>query len=525
MTGRFILAALVVVASGSIGSLAQSARELQLVNDAAAALGGKERLLAVRTLTIEGYGSNPNIGQAMTPEADPLLWMLPDYKRSIDLENGRMELSFTRRPAFPAVFDSARQAQRLDGDVAYNPAAPGGRGGGAAGGAGGGGRAGDGGAPAAPARLGAQVARDRLIDMLQHPLTIVRAALNPAARVTNFRQSGAQQSVDITTAQGDTLTLTVDALKRPVSVRTAVYHANLGDTERVTTFGAYENLDGVRLPKRIITRLDRWVEFDIGVMKHTLDADLSALAAPEATRTAAPPAAAAPNAAPTLNVTEVSKSIWFVTGAGNPSVIVEFADHVAIVEVANEARVYALIAKAKELAPAKPVTQAIVTHHHFDHTGGLRAAVAEGLTIITHRVNESWFREAVTRKHTMVADALAKSPKPLKIVAFDDSYTIKDASMEMTLYHLVNSTHGDGILSVHFPRERVYAEVDVWNPGAQIQPHVRSLLDDITRRGLQIDRILPMHGNAVQPYAEFVKIAQEWSGRRTTATTYVPPAP
>jgi len=112
-----------------------------------------------------------------------------------------------------------------------------------------------------------------------------------------------------------------------------------------------------------------------------------------------------------------------------------------------------------------------------------------------------------------------------KIVAFDDSYTIKDASMEMTLYHLVNSTHGDGILSVHFPRERVYAEVDVWNPGAQIQPHVRSLLDDITRRGLQIDRILPMHGNAVQPYAEFVKIAQEWSGRRTTATTYVPPAP
>ena len=61
---------------------------LRLVEDAVAALGGRDRLLAVRTLIIEGYGSNPNIGQAMTPEADPLLWMLPDYRRSIDLEHG-----------------------------------------------------------------------------------------------------------------------------------------------------------------------------------------------------------------------------------------------------------------------------------------------------------------------------------------------------------------------------------------------------------------------------------------------------
>jgi glyoxylase-like metal-dependent hydrolase (beta-lactamase superfamily II) len=63
--------------------------------------------------------------------------------------------------------------------------------------------------------------------------------------------------------------------------------------------------------------------------------------------------------------------------------VVEFADHVAIVEVpAGEARTLAVIAKAKELVPGKPVTQAIVAHHHVDHTGGLRTAVAEGLTIV-----------------------------------------------------------------------------------------------------------------------------------------------
>ena len=47
--------------------------------------------------------------------------------------------------------------------------------------------------------------------------------------------------------------------------------------------------------------------------------------------------------------------------------------------------------------PGKPVTQAVVTHHHFDHTAGLRAAVAEGLAVVTHRVNEAWIRSMLHR--------------------------------------------------------------------------------------------------------------------------------
>lgn len=497
LTIRLLLAIVLTLCAADVPAqgLAQ-----QIVADAAEALGGRDRVLGVKSLSVEGFGSNPNLGQQMRPESELLLWMVPDFLRTIDFEHERMLLSFTRRPAFPAVFDNQRTRQGLDGDVAYNvPLGFGGRGG----------------APVpapAPVRVSDAVARERRIEMLHHPLSAVRAALTATSTLSNPARTASTRSVDVTTARGDTVTLTTDDRGRPVSVSSSHYHANLGDVIRRTTFSGYEDAGGIRLPKRIVSTIDRWTEWDLGITRNTLDGDIGELAESSAARNAPVPPVNPPQ---NVVVTEVSRGIWFLGGAGVPSMVVEFADHVALVEVpGSEARTLAVIAKARELVPAKPLTQAVVTHHHFDHTAGLRAAVAEGLTIVTHRLNEAWFREVVRRRHSIVPDALSRSPKPLKIIAVDDALTMSDQAMEMRLYHLVASTHGDAMLTVYFPRERVYAEADVWNPGAQIQPHVRSLHADITRRGLAIDRVVPLHGATVQPYGEFLKIVQQWTGVR-----------
>jgi len=72
-----------------------------------------------------------------------------------------------------------------------------------------------------------------------------------------------------------------------------------------------------------------------------------------------------------------------------------------------------VIERARELQPDKPLQYVVNTHHHFDHSGGIRAAVSEGLTVITHQVNGSFLEDMVARAHTIEQDALARNPRPL----------------------------------------------------------------------------------------------------------------
>src|SRR6202043_2381073 len=135
--------------------------------------------------------------------------------------------------------------------------------------------------------------------------------------------------------------------------------------------------------------------------------------------------------------------------------VVEVGGHLTLFEVpVNEARSKAVIDKARTLSQ-KPLTHVIVSHHHFDHSGGLRTAVAEGLTIITYRGNEAFFKDLVARKHTIAPDALARNPRPLELELVDDELTLKDRSMEVRLYHLLDNPREGTNLFAYVPRDRI----------------------------------------------------------------------
>jgi hypothetical protein len=454
---------------------AQTPPERQVVEDAADALGGAERILAVRTIVMEGAGMNGAMGGSVTPDDPPNTFAVTEYRRTLDLQNGRLRLQQVRTAQFPfALATVNRFDQRLDGDVAYNLAA-------------------------APQRLADAVAQQRQRELLEHPIAVVRAALSEGSTVSNMREEDGLTHVDIRTAGGSAVTLAIDpATRLPHHVSRREYMPDWGDVEVETTFGEYESLSGLQVPRRFTTRTDRFTTADITLTRTHLDADAGDLAAPAAVRSAAPPVPPAVN----VTVEPVGRGIWWLAGGSHHSVVFEFDDHLTIFEVPlNDARAQAVMARAKTLVAGKPLTHAIVSHHHLDHAGGFRAAVAEGLTIITQRGNERFLRDIAARRHTLQQDALARAPRDPMFQLVDDALVLKDGTNEVHLFKANGNIHTGLLLYAWVPRDRTLVQADFYDVNWLQHPWGDNFIENVKARGLAPARHVPIHGR-IQTHQE-----------------------
>jgi hypothetical protein len=484
---RTSLAALALVTLSLTQACSSLAPEQQVVADAAEALGGKAAVEGLKTLRIEGGGTGYQLGQNLLPEAELTTFKVTGYVRIFDLAAGRTSTQQTRTAQFLFAGNPVtRPHVALDGDVAYNVGADG-----------------------TAARASERDARDRRIDVLHHPVTIVRTALDLASTVTNLRQQGDDDLVDVTTAHGDTLTLAVNrATKLPSRVQSKAAHPNLGDVTITTVFQNYQDVSGVKLPTRLVTTTDDYPQLTIDVTKNEINVDTAGLAASDALK-----AATAPTPAPqVVTVEPVGKGIWWLAGSGNHrSIVFEFADHLTLFEVpVSEARSKAVIDKARTLS-TKPLTHVIVSHHHFDHSGGLRVAVSEGLTVITHRLSEPFFKMLVARPFTIEPDALAKAPRPLTLQLVDDALTLMDASMEVQLYHLLDNPREGTNLYAYVPRDKMLVQADLYDNTWLRHPWGESVLKNLEQRKLTIVTHVPVHGGR-EPFADTVKTIKAKAG-------------
>jgi hypothetical protein len=309
------------------------------------------------------------------------------------------------------------------------------------------------------------------------------------------------------TARRDALTLAVDAgTHLPAWVSWVGPDPNLGDVTFRTSFVGYQSERGVLLPSGFNTTMDfrAVVQQKLYVDKSTVDGPIDDMAAPPEVRSAPVPAPQPP----VITVTPVAKGIWYLKGQGN-STLFEFADHLTLFEAyGSEANAKAIIDKARSVVPGKPVTELIVSHHHFDHTGGLRAAVAEGLTIITQRGNAAFFEEIAARPAKIFPDALGRSPRPITIKAVDDRLTLKDGSMEVVVYRVMSNSHmANGVLA-YVPRERLIAEGDLVDEGWDIVWWGNSYPDTVKHWKLDVETDLPVHGS-MHSYKEVLQMLQK----------------
>jgi glyoxylase-like metal-dependent hydrolase (beta-lactamase superfamily II) len=467
---------LAVALAAAACTQAPSAR--QVVDEAADALGGADRVLAVETLVLEGDGTDWAVGGGVTPDAPPNSYLVEDYRLALNLADGQSRLQQVRTAQFPfALAVVARQDMRLDGDVAFNVGV-------------GFGESAD--APARATRVGDDAVRDRRRQLLQHPLAVVRAALQEGATIENLRDEHGQPHVDVITAAGDAVTLGVDpATGLPSHVEYLGYDPNWGDIVLEARFEDYGEVDGLMVPATVVTLQDEWTTSTRAVST-TINGDTGGLEAPAEVSAAPMPTAAPPPAE--VPVEQVAEGIWWLTGSSHRSVVFEFDDHLMLFEVPlNEARALAVIETARTLSD-KPLTHVLVSHHHLDHAGGVRAAIAEGLTLVTHRGNEAFFREIAARPHTLQQDALARAPREPMFQLVDDTLTIADGSLDLRLYHALGVSHMETALFVWVPRDRMLVQADLFDNGWFWHPWGSGFLENLETRGLDVATHVPIHG-------------------------------
>jgi glyoxylase-like metal-dependent hydrolase (beta-lactamase superfamily II) len=103
----------------------------------------------------------------------------------------------------------------------------------------------------------------------------------------------------------------------------------------------------------------------------------------------------------------------------------------------------------------------------MDHSGGLRAYVAEGATIVVAAPTKAYFEKALKNARTVAPDELQKKPKAANIVEVKDQMTLKDDVGEIRLYNIPNP-HAEGYILSHVVKDNIVYVTDLISPRGQV---------------------------------------------------------
>ena len=300
---------------------------------------------------------------------------------------------------------------------------------------------------------------------------------------------------------------TLDRASLVERVEAVIPNPVLGDISVTVEYADYKDVGGVKFPMKITQTAGGFPILDLTVAEVRPSAAVD-VAVPDNVRAATAPYA-------TVTPQMVADGVWYVGGGTHHSVAIEMSDHLIVVEAPlNDERALAVIKEVRGLAPGKPVRYVINSHHHFDHSGGLRAFAAEGVIVITHEINRPFFDRAFAARSTINPDHLARTGKKAAAVeGVRDKRVLTDGTRSVEIHHIAGVLHDDGLLMVYLPKEKLLIEADAYTPTppntpppSPPSPFTVGLADNIARLGLTVDRLLPLHGRIV-PLADLNQAA------------------
>jgi len=429
----------------------------------------------LNSIQFSGTGTNYAYGQAYTPGGPWPRFDVKTYIAAVDYQAPAMRLEMLRAQgehppkgggAQPFAIDQ-RTIQVVNGKDAWSE-----------------------GGPQPAANRGTETERRRAVVLTPHGLVKAAQAGNIAATGNTFTVNAEGRDVKVT-------------LNDQNLVERAEYlttNSVVGDVPVEVTYSDYAQFGTIQFPKHIVEKQDGYPTLDITINDVQPNAAVS-LPVPNNVATAP-----APPDTPTATIDKVGDGLWSLNSAGTRSLAVEFADHIVMLEgPTSDARSKVVNDLVRQTVPNKPIRYVVNTHPHYDHAGGLREYVAEGITVITHESNKEFLEKAWARPRT-IEDTAPTSNKPT-IEPAGDKRVLSDKTRTVELYHVPGSGHHTGQLIAWLPKERILLYGDGYNPpaGDEIRnpergpDYAAQMVQRIQELKLNPERIAPVHGRVV-PY-------------------------
>ena len=494
-----------------------AAQDVKAVLQAAAKNMGAENL---KTIQITGKGWIAGVGQSYSPTDDWPRFEVTTYTRTIDYDAKSSHEELTRRqgnyPARGQVIVGEQQLVTLNSG-SYGWTMQG----------------------TNVTALAPAAAEVRELEIWLTPHGFLKAAMAPNANPTMLRthiygdfDDGADVAIVSITALGRYRVNGTIAPDNTVQrVQTWIPHPVFGDLVLEHRYENYKTFGSVKFPGSLHSHMGNPVVHpghnsqDIAVANIVANGPAPALAIPEQVRKA--------TAAPVkVESSKLANGAYFIGGGTHHSVAVEFKDYVAVVEAPqNEERSLAVIGEVKKLIPNKPIRYIVNTHHHFDHSGGLRTYVAQSATIITHPINKEFYEKVLLypAARTLQPDIMSRfypwasfNRTPI-FEPVGQKYVLSDGTRTMEIYPVTQLAHTASMLIVYLPTEKILINADLYSPPAPgatppatLNPSTLSLSRNIQRLKLDVAQHVPIHGR-VGTHEEFLKIVGKPGGNTTAS--------
>lgn len=469
MRRNIVCPLLLAVSLTTTPGVAQSPREL--VARAVNAMGGEQALRVGPAVTLSFHTATLGLGQEETP-ASPARATVAYGRIVADLRGNRQLFEQDVRQLNGTITRQRRITARgigmLDTDGRPAPTAPG--------------------AVAAVERAMRLAPERLLLAALDNPSSV--SALPPK------EWRGAQSNGVRYAAGPDTLALYFDHWSGLLLVTEVVTDDPiLGDRRTVTWFTRWQPAGAIQLPRQVD------VEVNGRLQSHTIyttatvgDAPADAFLIPDSIASRAQRASTAPP--PILvQLVRLAPGLWRAEGGSHHSLVIEQPQQLVVVEgPQTSARSRAVLDTLRGRFPNKRVGVMVNTHHHWDHSGGLRGYMAAGIPVVTHARNAAFVRQIAAAPKTVAPDELTRTRQVPAIQTVEDSLTIGSGDSRLVLYRLP-TVHVEGMLMAYVPSARVLFTSDVLTPGTPLNPVGSAEMVAAARAwGLTVDRFAGGHG-------------------------------